>query len=166
VFAALGQDLPGPPAQSAGDQAGGGGRGPFANMTPEQRAEMRQRMEQMTPEQREQMRQRRAERESGRDGAPRPGPGGPVRIWVLTDGRLAPVPVQLGISDGVNTEIAATDLKEGAQVVTGLVAQSAAASQTTGSPLLPFGGRGFGNRGGGGGGGQRGGAAPPAGGRR
>jgi len=151
VFAALGQDLPGPPAQGSGDGAGGGGRGAFANMTPEQR---------------EQMRQQRAQRQSGTGGAARP--GGPVRMWVLNDGRLAPVPVRVGISDGVNVEISSSDLQEGAQVVTGLVTQTAAAS--TGSPLLPFGGRGFGgNRGApaGGGGGQRGGTpAAPAGGRQ
>jgi HlyD family secretion protein len=175
VFAALGQDLPGPPAQGSADAAGGGGQGAFANMTPEQREQMRQRpgspprvsqrggverFQQMSPEQREQMRQQRAQRQSGSDGAARP--GGPVRIWVLTDGHLAPVRVRVGISDGVNTEISAPDVKEGAQVVTGLAAQTAAASPTTGSPLLPFGGRGFR-----GGGGQRGGApAAPAGGRR
>jgi len=121
---------------------------------------MRQRFQQMTPEQREQMRQQRAQRQSGSDGAARA--GGPVRIWVLNDGRLAPVPVRVGISDGANIEISSSDLKEGAQVVTGLATQSAAASPATGSPLLPFGGRGFGgNRGAGAGGG---GAA--AGGRR
>src|SRR2546425_7365815 len=141
VFAALGQDLPGPPAQGSGD----GGRGAFANMTPEQR---------------EQMRQQRAQRQSGSDGAARP--GGLVRIWVLNDGRLAPVPVRVGIGDGANIEISSSDLKEGAQVVTGLATQSAAASPAAGSPLLPFGGRGFGgNRGAGAGGG-----GAPAGGRR
>ena len=160
VFAALGQDLPGPPAQGSGDQAAGGGRGAFANMTPEQREQMRQQFQQMTPEQRDQMRQQRAQRQSGSDGAARP--GGLVRIWVLNDGRLAPVPVRVGIGDGANIEISSSDLKEGAQVVTGLATQSAAASPAAGSPLLPFGGRGFGgNRGAGAGGG-----GAPAGGRR
>ena len=137
-------------------------------MTPEQREQMRQRFQQMTPEQREQMRQQRAQRQSGSDGAARA--DGPVRIWVLNDGRLAPVPVRVGISDGVrvgisdgaNIEISSSDLKEGAQVVTGLATQSSAASPAAGSPLLPFGGRGFGgNRGAGAGGG-----GAPAGGRR
>src|SRR5262245_6985310 len=160
VFAALGQDLPGPSAQGPADGAGSGGRGPFANMTPEQREQMRQRFEQMTPEQREQMRQRRAARLSGDEGA---GSGAPTRIWVLADGKLTPVQVRVGITDGANTEVSAADLKEGTQVVTGLAAQTAAASQTTGSPLLPFGGRFGGNRGmgAGGGGGQRG-SAPAA----
>jgi hypothetical protein len=67
----------------------------------------------------------------------------------------------VGISDGVNAEISG-ELKEGTQVVTGVTQTAAASSTTTGSPLLPFGGRGFGNRGGQRGGGQN----APAGGRR
>jgi hypothetical protein len=60
----------------------------------------------------------------------------------------------VGISDGANIEISSSDLKEGAQVATGLATQSAAVSPAAGSPLLPFGGRGFGgNRGAGAGGG-------------
>ena len=156
VFAALGQDLPAAPAQGSGDAAGGGDRGGrFANMTPEQR---------------EQRRQQRAERQSARagaDGGAGAGAGDdrgarPTRLWVLNEGHLAPVPVRVGITDGVNAEISG-DLKEGTQVVTGVTQTAAASSTTTGSPLLPFGGRGFGNRGGG----QRGGGQnAPAGGRR
>jgi hypothetical protein len=132
-------------------------------MTPEQREQMRQRWQQMTPEERERM---RAARQSGRGDAAA-NPGAATRIWVLADGKLTPVPVRLGISDGANTEISATDLMEGAQVVTALAAPTAASSQSTGSPLLPFGGRGFGgNRGGAGGGGQRGNAPAAPGGRQ
>jgi HlyD family secretion protein len=154
VFAALGQDLPGPPSQGSDDEGGRGGRGPFANVTPEQREQMRQPASPPRLSQRGGVEQR-ADRQSGRDDTARP--GAPVRIWVLTDGRIAPVSVRAGISDGANIEISAPDLKEGAQVVTGLVTQTAAA-QNTGSPLLPFGGRGFGNRGG-----QRGAPAAPGG---
>jgi HlyD family secretion protein len=64
-------------------------------------------------------------------------------VWVLEDGQLHPVRVDAGISDGVMTAVAARDLAEGAQVVTGVTAPGAAASSApaTGSPLIPFGNR-------------------------
>ena len=63
-----------------------------------------------------------------------------ARVWVLHEGRLEPVDVQLGITDGTTTAVLGGDLAEGAQVVTGTTTASPA-TQTTGSPLLPFGGR-------------------------
>jgi HlyD family secretion protein len=60
-------------------------------------------------------------------------------VWVLQDGRLARVPVETGINDGTTTAITGGTLQEGAQLVTAVVAQAAAATpaQGSGSPLLP-----------------------------
>jgi len=69
-----------------------------------------------------------------------------AQVWVLRDGRIQPVGVTAGLSDGATTAIIGGDLAENTEVVTG-VAQAATASQAT-SPLLPFNGR----RGGGAGG--------------
>ena len=76
------------------------------------------------------------------------GPGredGPsrARVWVLEGGKLRPFAVKTGISDGVMTAVVGGEIPEGAQVVTGVAStQSAASTPQTGSPLLPFGGRG------------------------
>ena len=61
------------------------------------------------------------------------------RVWVIRDGQLEPVNVRLGVTDGTTTAVLGGDLSEGAQVVTG--AAGTTTTQTTGSPLLPFGGR-------------------------
>ena len=73
-------------------------------------------------------------RGNGKDG------GTHARVWVLHEGRIEPVGVQLGITDGTTTAVLGGDLADGAQVVTGTTTASPA-TQTTGSPLLPFGGR-------------------------
>jgi hypothetical protein len=65
-------------------------------------------------------------------------------VWV-PDGKLVrSIPVQIGMSDGTNTEIASSDLKEGALVIVGEVIKEAAAPQSAASPFTPqlFGGRG------------------------
>ena len=67
------------------------------------------------------------------------------RVWVLRDGRLEPVTVWLGITDGTTTAIVGGDLTEDAQVVAGITT-TATVTQTTASPLLPFGGRPPGSR--------------------
>ena len=66
-------------------------------------------------------------------------------VWLLQDGKLRPIRVETGISDGAMTAIVGGSLDENAQVVTGVTTpQGGAASSPTGSPLLPFGGRGRG----------------------
>lgn len=75
-------------------------------------------------------------------------PGRAAEVWVLADGRLAPVPLRAGISDGTNTAVFCDRLTEGDLVVTSIVLDAATASAST-SPLLPVGrGRGAGSRGG------------------
>lgn len=69
---------------------------------------------------------------SGYEGAP----AGPV-VWVLDEGRLAPVPVQPGVSDGTMTAILGGGLTDEMQVVTGQAVASASRSTTTSSPLIP-----------------------------
>ena len=65
--------------------------------------------------------------------------GGHARVWLLREGRLESVSVRLGVTDGTTTSVLGGDLIEGAQVVTGTTGTSS--TQTTRSPLLPFGGR-------------------------
>jgi hypothetical protein len=76
-------------------------------------------------------------------------------VWVMTAGRLERLPVNVGISDGTRTAVAAPALAEGAEVVTSVSGEVPAGPATSTSPLLPaFRGRG---------GATRGGAPPPSG---
>jgi HlyD family secretion protein len=61
-----------------------------------------------------------------------------TRIWTLTDGRLTPVSVQLGITDQKYTEALGSTLAPGTQVVTGVTTTEAAAASGGGAsnPLL------------------------------
>lgn len=152
--AAFGGDAAGP-----GSGMGGGG-GRFANLSPEERAALRQRMQGSTPE-----------ASQGR-GTSRPAAargnvaeeigGGPVEppritmrpVWILRDGKLERVPVRVSISDGAAMAVVGGPLKEGDVVVTGVTQPATARVQGTGNPLMPFGGR-FPGRQGGGAGGNR-----------
>jgi len=62
------------------------------------------------------------------------------RLWVVRDGLLTAVPVRLGLTDGLYTEVRGADLDEGAEVVAS-VSEAAAARTTstaaTANPLLP-----------------------------
>ena len=59
-------------------------------------------------------------------------------VWIMADGRLEPVPVRAGVSDGANTAIVEGSLSEGVEVATGVAAaQTASAAPAGGSPLLP-----------------------------
>ena len=160
-------------AEAVGVDAGDGpvpGPGGFAAMTDEQRAQMRERMQQMSPEARAQMRERFGQ-EAGR-GAGRGGPAsrrssdgaaavetpesasrseGPQvtarPVWVLTAaGRLERVMVDVTISDGIAQAVVGGPLEEGSQVVTGVTEVRTVSSQGGGNPLMPSFGR---NRGGG-----------------
>lgn len=62
-----------------------------------------------------------------------------ARVWVLADGRLRPVVVQAGVSDGTTTAIVGGELTENADVVTGVTSQTATVTPQTGSPFLPAG---------------------------
>lgn len=65
------------------------------------------------------------------------------RVWILRDGGVQEARVRTGVTDGAVTAVLEGDLREGDQVVTGVADQAAsAAPPATGSPLLPFGGRG------------------------
>ena len=65
-------------------------------------------------------------------------PTGRGAIWMLTDGRLTRVPVELGVSDGALVGVKAPTLTEGAAVATGIAAQSASATTpASSSPLVP-----------------------------
>jgi HlyD family secretion protein len=64
----------------------------------------------------------------GATGSGRSGRGAVAgRIWILsTDGKLQPVQVTLGIGDGSSTEVVGGDLKEGQEVVIGVMGASGA----------------------------------------
>jgi len=63
---------------------------------------------------------------AGRDGRGAAAVGGtPGRVWVLdADGKPKAVPLTLGISDGSATEVVRGDLKDGQDVITGIVGAS------------------------------------------
>lgn len=64
------------------------------------------------------------------------------RVWRLVGGRLVPVPVRLGISDGTYTELVSGDLEPGMELVTSVTVGQAARTVGGGrSPLLPGGPR-------------------------
>jgi len=66
------------------------------------------------------------------------------RLWVLDrQGNLRPVAVQVGISDGLFTEVISADLKEGEQVVVGQENGVSSSNSQQVNPFMPrFGGRG------------------------
>jgi HlyD family secretion protein len=92
-------------------------------------------------------------RGGGGAGAQRPQPAsgaGPATIWQLADGKLQPVRVRAGLSDGTSVAILGGPLVEGQQIVTSVITPTTAAvPQSTGSPLVPNMGRGRGGPGGG-----------------
>ena len=86
------------------------------------------------------------------DGAAAGGAGTPNQtagqVWVIADGQVQAVPVQIGLSDGVRVAVTGGGLQEGVIVVTGAIETVAeVAPLPSGSPLVPQFGRG---RGGGG----------------
>ena len=69
------------------------------------------------------------------------GPGGAPavagRVFVLgPDGKAAPVTVTLGISDGTSTEVVRGGLKEGQEVIVGLLGAAGSGRPSTGGPRL------------------------------
>src|SRR5262249_14061895 len=78
----------------------------------------------------------RGNRGAGGGQGQRGGRGREGTLYVLRDGKAAPVRIRLGISDGTSTEIAAGEVKEGEQVI---VAMSSAAQARANAPRRPFG---------------------------
>jgi HlyD family secretion protein len=64
------------------------------------------------------------------------------RVWLLRDGKLQPVRVHTGLSNGTATAVIDGDLQEGTPVVTGLVATNGTPAAPARSPLIPQRGRG------------------------
>jgi len=58
------------------------------------------------------------------------------KVWILdATGKLEPVPIRTGLSDGRYTEITSSTLKEGDQVIMGVSSNSESASDQTKSPF-------------------------------
>jgi HlyD family secretion protein len=144
----------GGPVDAVADRGGAQGPGGFAAMTPAQREQMRERMQQMSPEERQQMRGRFEQGAGGgaggarravADGAPASAPGTPGvttrPVWVLNAGRLERVEVRTGISDGIVQAVVGGPLEQGSQVVTGVTEAREVAAQRGGNPLMPSFGR-------------------------
>jgi HlyD family secretion protein len=74
--------------------------------------------------------------------------GNTPAVWKIEGAQLTPVPVQLGLTDGVKTEVAGGDLKEGDAVAvsTANAAAKGAPAQTTRSPFAGTAGGGRGVR--------------------
>ncbi len=147
------------PGAGPGSETGGGG-GRFANLSPEERAALRQRMQGGAPDGSQGGRQGRGtSRAAGRINAAQEIGGGPVEpprittrpVWLLKDGKLERVALRVSISDGAVVAVVDGPLKVGDVVVTGVSQPAAAQAQGTGNPLMPFGGRFPGPQGGGGG---------------
>jgi HlyD family secretion protein len=62
----------------------------------------------------------------------------PARVWTMREGRLVPLSIQVGLSDGIHVEVTG-GVQAGTELVTGVtVSSSASATNTPGrSPLLP-----------------------------
>ena len=72
---------------------------------------------------------------------------GPQVVWKVEEkGQLRAVPVKLGVTDGVHTELLSGDLKPGDRVATGEAGAAANNRQATRNPMMPFGGRSSGGR--------------------
>jgi HlyD family secretion protein len=129
-----------------------------------------------------QYRSEQAQAPAGRQGEPQGGqqpasqPGKPAGeamsrgiVWVMDGTYVRPIPVRVGLTDDVNTEVQGEGLAEGTEVVTGAqTAQTVSAQTEAKSPFVPqfprrggAGGRGAG--GGAGGGGARGAGPGPGG---
>ena len=97
-------------------------------------------------------------------------------VWVKEDEFVRPISVQIGITDGIHTEVSSPELKEGLRVIVGLVREDIGGGSDTKNPFAPQffrGGRGGGGgqggggkSGGGGGAGQGGGGGGGRGGAR
>ncbi len=60
------------------------------------------------------------------------------RVWILNShGKLEPIVVRTGLSDGRQTEISADSLKSGDQIVVGATAKAELASKNGANPLAP-----------------------------
>jgi hypothetical protein len=57
------------------------------------------------------------------------------RVWVLDNGRLKALPVKVGISDGMYTEVSGEGITQGVAVVTGVEEFKKALNQSSG-PLM------------------------------
>jgi hypothetical protein len=64
-------------------------------------------------------------------------------LWQVVDGKLQPLRVTVGVSDGTNVAIASDALQAGATIVTGVRADGAKAASAvpSSSPLVPTMGR-------------------------
>jgi HlyD family secretion protein len=64
--------------------------------------------------------------------------GRPGRVWVLSpEGKLVPVSIVLGITDGTFSEVISGDLQEGREVVVEEMSNKKAPSQTGNPPFMP-----------------------------
>jgi HlyD family secretion protein len=69
---------------------------------------------------------------------PVPTPNSRARLWQIRDGRLAPVQVRLGLTDGTTTELIEGSLEAGSSVVTNVALPTGTStSAQSRSPLLP-----------------------------
>jgi HlyD family secretion protein len=80
--------------------------------------------------------------DSGQTAAPRAGGSGQPRergprVWTLRDGKLQPIRVEAGISDGTTTAIVGGELTPNTPIVTGIAATTTSAVSGGTSPFMP-----------------------------
>jgi HlyD family secretion protein len=64
-------------------------------------------------------------------------PQSPGRVWTFVDRQLKPLSIRLGITDGTFTELLSGDLKEGADVVTGVTGVTSTRPPAAGASTNP-----------------------------
>ena len=137
VFAALGQEIPQMPA---GRGKTGGATGDQASRRTGERASTGTEAQGNAPT-RGQANGDVASHAAGRNPARAAGtPGSHALLWQVVGGKLSPVRVTVGISDGSQVAVTADGLQAGSTIVTAVRAagdQAAAAPAASGSPLMP-----------------------------
>ena len=61
-----------------------------------------------------------------------------ARLWVLDGAYVRPIPVKVGMTDGVNTEISGEGIEEGLVVITGDIVPGTAPAEATSAGASPF----------------------------
>ena len=66
---------------------------------------------------------------------------GQRQVWKIAAGKLEPVSVKLGLTDGISTEVVSGDLREGDRVATPALPKGASATPAAAQSMFPMGGQ-------------------------
>ncbi len=65
---------------------------------------------------------------------------GQRQVWKIAEGKLEPVSVKLGLTDGISTEVVSGDLREGDRVATPALPSGSASASAPAKSMFPMGG--------------------------